>query len=301
MTEKSTVFLSYAHIDDDDRGIVGWLTGALESELKRQTGTDWSVFQDARGIKFGQPWQTVIRSSVASAGFFVFLLSPSYFQSDSCREELEVFLRREEQLDRPDLIFPLRWIAPRASQKTDNLVKAALARQYIDISGLRHADTKSEPWRAAVSNIAGGIIEAADRGTPISKKSLKNLLQEMDLLQFEESAARRGGLPHYPQLAELHKRPFELFERQLRLAEVAKIEDARQLLPEFQRLGLEVAAEIFAPSRQTWVYAVAEDILVMGAGVWAARRGRPVLRWRKVFVPEIAAALGAICEANAPR
>ena len=58
----------------------------------------------------GKQWQERIDESFDAVIFLVPILTPSFFKSEACRNELERFLDREKQLNRYDLILPVYYV-----------------------------------------------------------------------------------------------------------------------------------------------------------------------------------------------
>src|SRR4051812_32110047 len=50
--------------------------------------TIFTIFQDHDGIAFGQHWPSRLDEALAGARFLVPVLSPSFFRSGPCRDEL---------------------------------------------------------------------------------------------------------------------------------------------------------------------------------------------------------------------
>ena len=103
-----TLFLSYSHADDRD-GYITDLRKALEIEVQVQTGKRLTIFQDA-DIKVGQDFQAVIETALDQVLLFVPVVSPSYFNSEYCKKELSLFLKRESKLGRQDLVIPIYYV-----------------------------------------------------------------------------------------------------------------------------------------------------------------------------------------------
>lgn len=91
-TRKHVAFMSYVHLDDQHEG--GQLTGLCErlsAEVRIQTGEEFQIFQDRKDIQWGQNWKNIIGSSIREVTFLIPIITPSYFKSAACRDELQTF------------------------------------------------------------------------------------------------------------------------------------------------------------------------------------------------------------------
>jgi hypothetical protein len=103
--------MSYSHFDDQhDRGKLSELRNLLSGEVRMQTGKEFPIFQDRTSIQWGDNWKKKIVDSLNSVTFLIPIVSPSFFASKPCREELEIFANREKQLGRNDCIFPVYYV-----------------------------------------------------------------------------------------------------------------------------------------------------------------------------------------------
>lgn len=136
-------FLSYAHADDDFLGgRIAALRDAIQKAVRFETGEPFEVFldKDAKGgILLGQDWQDRLDEGLAEARFLIPILSPSYFASAACRDELRKFLELERRAKRKDLLLPILIRAfpkPADGDGSDIawLKRVALQRQYGDWS-----------------------------------------------------------------------------------------------------------------------------------------------------------------------
>ena len=102
------VYLSYAYPDNTD-GFVLRLRDRLAQELQVQTGEPVDVVCDPDRMRPGSQWSEEVEKLVERATFLVPVVSPSYFKSDQCRKDFEVFLEREQRTNRP-LILPVYFV-----------------------------------------------------------------------------------------------------------------------------------------------------------------------------------------------
>lgn len=109
------VFASYAQADRE-KHLEKFVTslrdelGGLLGEVDR-TGV---VFFDRDGLKAGDPFTPAIVEALRHARVLVCLMSPTYFGREWCGRELEMFLRRFDELAPPGgrFIFPIWWQMP---------------------------------------------------------------------------------------------------------------------------------------------------------------------------------------------
>lgn len=100
-------FLSYTRIDDEFfGGAITELRGALELGVRVVTGDrNFTIFQDIDGIELGQQWQKRLGEALSEASFLIPIITPLFFSSNACREELTHFIDHEKTMDRDDLDY----------------------------------------------------------------------------------------------------------------------------------------------------------------------------------------------------
>src|SRR5690606_22248027 len=92
----------------------------LESAVHVVTGReDFRIFQDVEGIVIGEQWQKKLAEVIGSANFLVPMVSPLFFNSEPCREEVALFLAHERQLQRDDLILPVYFLSSPKLEKDE--------------------------------------------------------------------------------------------------------------------------------------------------------------------------------------
>ncbi|GAB3535784.1 toll/interleukin-1 receptor domain-containing protein [Photobacterium alginatilyticum] len=82
------IFWSYAKRDDANPQHVTQLRKQFEIVLGQCIGDDIDLFQDTTGLKWGVNWRSALESEVKSSNVFVCILSPSYFNSKMCIQEV---------------------------------------------------------------------------------------------------------------------------------------------------------------------------------------------------------------------
>lgn len=192
MSRTALAFMSY--VNEDDRHDNGWMTQfreRLSGEVRMHTGEPFDIFQDRKDIAWGQQWQERINQSLDAVTFLIPILTPAFFKSAACRDELERFLKREETLGRGDLILPVYYVncpvlQDEAKREHDKLTQVIAKRQYADWRDLRFEDFTSPQLRKALAKIAQQIMEAL---AETSRQQLE------DAKPQPAPAAKTGGSP----------------------------------------------------------------------------------------------------------
>lgn len=118
MAAKPDAFLSYTRFDDQhDGGAISQFRLRLANAVRAVTGKPFEIFQDVDGIGLGEPWAEKLDETLEEVRFFIPILTPSYFNSAPCRDELEKFLKAEENAGRKDLILPIYYIRSPKSKR----------------------------------------------------------------------------------------------------------------------------------------------------------------------------------------
>lgn len=173
-----TAFLSYTRFDDEFVG--GALTQVrtkLADTLRFLSGDSIEIFQDVADIGLGQNIQQRIKQSLTEAMVLIPIITPSYFTSQWCREELELFLERERHLQRNDLIISIYYQTvpaldaamqhPSATQPaSDPLIAEIAQRLAVDWRPLRGLALNDPQVRSKLERIAGRIITIMTGQTP---------------------------------------------------------------------------------------------------------------------------------------
>jgi CheY-like chemotaxis protein len=119
---EATAFLSYTRTDDEFYG--GYITSfrkTFENAVHVVTGEKtFRVFQDIDGIVVGENWRKKLSEAIEASSFLVPMLTPLFFNSTFCRDEVEQFLEHERSLDREDLILPVYFFtSPRLEKQEE--------------------------------------------------------------------------------------------------------------------------------------------------------------------------------------
>lgn len=109
---KPDAFLSYTRFDDEDGEIFAFRE-RLSRTVRQVSGEPFVIFQDVddeTGIALGERWKDKLDEMLDQARFFIPILTPSFFLSEPCRQELRTFLDLEQKVGRRDLVLPIYWI-----------------------------------------------------------------------------------------------------------------------------------------------------------------------------------------------
>ena len=168
-------FMSYARFDDEnDSGRLTEFRERLSGEVRAHTGEKFEIFQDVEGIKWGQDWRERLDESIGQVTFLIPILTPSFFNSAACRDELEKFLERERDLGRSDLVLPLYYIDHppfnNESQRAgDELASMIASHNYADWRDLRHEPFTSPEVSRRLEKLAVQIRDSLARAEAPAK------------------------------------------------------------------------------------------------------------------------------------
>jgi formylglycine-generating enzyme required for sulfatase activity len=163
-------FLSYTRFDDQRaRGKISQLRNELADAVRAVTGEPFEIFQDTDGIGLGEHWPGKLDQMLDEARFFIPILTPSYFKSPACRDELDKFFRLEKEKKRRDLILPIYYLdcdvlEEREERLADRLATAIHERQRYDLRQLRHHGFSTRKMAIEIERLARAIRDAKRRG-----------------------------------------------------------------------------------------------------------------------------------------
>jgi CheY-like chemotaxis protein len=175
---QAVAFLSYTRKDDEFFG--GYITAfrkTLESAVHVVTGVeDFRLFQDVEGIVLGEQWQKKIADVVNLATCMLPMLSPLFFSSTACRQEVDLFFVRERQLQRDDLILPVYFFTCPKLEKPEETARDPMAvelakRHMFDWRENATVPLQEPKVRGAVLTLARQVATALERLEDVSKRS----------------------------------------------------------------------------------------------------------------------------------
>lgn len=168
MAAGAAGFWSYVREDDEgEGGRITDLARDLKAQYKIRTAEELELFIDRDSIQWGEEWQQRISDAIAGTTFFIPVVTPSYFRSNSCRQELLKFFREAERLGLEQLLMPIYWTsvpeldAANPETSEDEAIRAIASYQRQDFREIRFEDRASAAYRKAVAELAGEIAERA--------------------------------------------------------------------------------------------------------------------------------------------
>ena len=170
MTDPPEAFLSYTRLDDEYfGGAITSLRRLLELGVQVVTGDQtFNIFQDIDGIEFGQKWKKRLTEAISTSRFLIPIVTPLFFKSDPCRDELKQFIEHEKSLGRDDLILPIYFVTPPVLERPELLRDDVLAseigsRQRYDWRVQADLPPNDPQIRRAVRELAEKIATAITR------------------------------------------------------------------------------------------------------------------------------------------
>src|ERR1044072_7648222 len=165
---KPAALMSYVHSDDRYEQL-STLCERLSAEVQMQIGVEFPIFQDKKDIHWGQNWEQRINSALTEEiTFLIPIITPSFFNTHPCRDELKLFLEVEKRLKRNDLILPIyfvdTWLLNDAELRaTDQLAELIFSRQYADWRELRFEPFSNPIVGKTLAQLASQIRAALPR------------------------------------------------------------------------------------------------------------------------------------------
>ncbi|HZN93828.1 MAG TPA: TIR domain-containing protein [Myxococcales bacterium] len=186
-------FLSYTRTDDEFFG--GAITGlrkALELGVRVVTGNrTFEIFQNVEGVELGQHWRERLAQALDEATFLIPILTPLFFSSEACREELDRFMDGEREVGRNDLILPIYFVTTPLLEKPGQIEKDRLAselvkRQRWDWRSLVDLPLTDPQVRREIRNVSEQIGRAVDRTRQVT--NLAPALERERERQFKDNS-----------------------------------------------------------------------------------------------------------------
>ncbi len=204
-------FWSYVHSDDAyERGRIVRLRERLEQSVRFHSGqSQFQIFLDRKDIGWGQQWEDRIKNSLNDALLLIPIITPSYFSSSACKQELEAFVERQKKLERDDLILPIYYLTADlmeghhgdADVKNIEIAQLLLKHQYEDFRALRASEETDPSYSQAIERLGAkahqaGTCCAKGQTSPTSiPKSIEDEGGEQVSVASEAQALKGGPGP----------------------------------------------------------------------------------------------------------
>jgi hypothetical protein len=165
---KPRAFLSYVRFNDNyDEGKISELCKRLSEEIRAQSGREFDIFQDKKDIRIGDVWRQSISQALDNSLFFIAIITPNFFNSKYCREELSYFIEKEASINQTGLILPIYYITCKSIEdetvrSSDNLANLISSRNIFDWRDLRFESFSDPKIRRKLASLASEIITKVD-------------------------------------------------------------------------------------------------------------------------------------------
>jgi len=181
-------FWSYVHADNEaGEGQILRLADKVRAAYGLLSGEDLEIFID-RDLNWGDEWASRIDGALLSATFFIPIITPRFFQSTACREELLKFRAEADRAGLERLLLPVYWVKVPELERPDGPDDEAMAlvaeRQREDLREVRLSDENSAPYKAAVDRLASSLLEIV---ASIDAKSAASVVAD-----FGDAGLREG-------------------------------------------------------------------------------------------------------------
>lgn len=155
---KLNGFFSYAHKDNEaEGGAITNLAHNLASQYELLTGDEIKLWLDREDIGWGDVWREEINSGLANTAFFIPILTPAYFNSESCKSEVSQILEINRNQETQKLILPILYTEVSdtiAAQSEPELIEQLLAIQHENWCETRLEESSSAVYRRSIVKMA---------------------------------------------------------------------------------------------------------------------------------------------------
>jgi hypothetical protein len=158
-----SVFLSYAHVDDDATyGRIGKFVDGVANTYRSMTGLEVAIFKDKTSIGLGDNWIDRIRLGLAASSVLLVFVSPAYLRSAVCREELAEFLAFSKSRPASRLIIPVLYTSMSRIEDRfhgDELWQQLKELNALEMPRLRVIEAGASEWVETVEEVSDRIDE----------------------------------------------------------------------------------------------------------------------------------------------
>ena len=162
---RNIAFFSYTRADDRaSNGVLSKVRALLEDRVHVKYGRRLSIFQDTDDIKFGDNWQKKLDVALQESNYLLPVITPSFFNSGPCRDELSKFLEKSKALGRDDLVIPILFLNTPAlgnveQRSRDKLAAAINQSQWADWRIHEDKISVDQSFYTDVNRLAQRLVE----------------------------------------------------------------------------------------------------------------------------------------------
>ena len=163
-------FISYARFDDEHNdGFISRAKEQLENELRSQTGRVRRIFQDKSNISIGHEWDFAIKAALSSSKILIPFITPSFFSSTACRDEVSRFMSLMGKVDNQKIIIPIYLITcPADILDSDNMAKGIFKFQYHDWRAMVYKRGNVLEFKESIFMLGSMILKSCPEPVPVS-------------------------------------------------------------------------------------------------------------------------------------
>jgi hypothetical protein len=184
------IFLSYARIDndkdeqDEKQGWVAYVHSRLRLALSPKLGQRMDFWRDVQEIAKGQTWHEEIKAALNKARVLLAVLSPSFFESENCRFELQHFLDCHKDAD--------------PKKVAESIIK--IVKHQIDSKALPAAIREPEAFQLFVNDPIKGELSYYHPGTGLRADRQQEFMDELERVANRLAALLKqsGGVAESP-------------------------------------------------------------------------------------------------------
>jgi hypothetical protein len=166
------IFLSYARIDndkddqDEKQGWVAYVHSRLRLALSPKLGKRVDFWRDVQEIKKGMTWHEEIKSALSEARVLLAVMSPSFFESENCRFELQHFLDCHKTYD--------------STRLAESVIK--IFKHHVDSKALPAAIREPEAYQLFVNDPVKGELSYYHPSTGLRADRQQEFMDELERL-----------------------------------------------------------------------------------------------------------------------
>lgn len=150
MQPQHAALMLYTQFDDEEaNGFLTQMRQRLDRGVQSHTGQRFGIFHPD-DVDWGEQPAQRIADLLQHVIFLIPVLTPSFFGDATCREQVNLFLQRERELRRSDLILPIYYIDTPVLDDPKKQARDALAQELAQRQSMDWRNLRLEPIDAPV-------------------------------------------------------------------------------------------------------------------------------------------------------